>query len=323
MKTVLVTGMGGNVGQGIARNVAACGRGLRIVGTNNQGFSGGNHLCDAFYVVPNGDRPEYIESLNRIIAAEQVDLLLPSTDIEADALARHREALACAAAVSGPQATGLYLDKWLSFQHHRRHGIPWAETVLPSGYRGQFPRALAKPRCGRGSRGLLPDPDASVLSDQEYLVQELHQGVEITAAAYVTRSRQLLGHITLVRTLDHGATQNCRVTFEYADRVPPILEQVVATTDVLGSFNLQAMVTPEGAVVPFEVNCRLSGTNSVRAQFGFQDVLYTLQEHLFGEAPEPPSVRPGCATRLLLDVIYPDQTDFPEGSARSVPHYVF
>lgn len=315
--------MGGNVGQGIARNVAASGRPIRIVGTNNQGFSGGNHLCDAFYVVPNGDQKDYVPSLNRIITAEQVDLLLPSTDVEADALARQREALACPAAVSGPQATGIYLDKWLSFQHHHEHDIPWAATVLPSQYRGQFPRALAKPRCGRGSRGLLLDPDVTALSDEDYLVQELHDGVEITTAAYVTRSRALLGQITLIRTLDHGATLNCRVTFAYADGVEPILERIVATTDVLGSFNLQSIVTAEGAVVPFEVNCRLSGTNSVRSQFGFQDVLYTLQEHLYGETPAPPSIRPGCATRLLLDVIYPDQPDFPEGSAKGAPHYVF
>ena len=48
-KTVLVTGIGGNVGQGIIRNIHSYDPSIRVVGTNVTSFSAGNHLCDTVY----------------------------------------------------------------------------------------------------------------------------------------------------------------------------------------------------------------------------------------------------------------------------------
>jgi carbamoyl-phosphate synthase large subunit len=71
-----------------------------------------------------------------------------------------------------------------------------------------------------------------------------------------------------------------------------------------GSVNIQSKVTANG-IVPFEINCRLSGTNSIRSQFGFNDVAYTIRELLFNETPEKPIVIEGCAIRVMVDVVYP------------------
>ena len=49
MKTIIVTGIGGVVGQGIVRNARAMGRDLRIVGVNVTAVSVGNHLCDEVF----------------------------------------------------------------------------------------------------------------------------------------------------------------------------------------------------------------------------------------------------------------------------------
>ena len=54
-----------------------------------------------------------------------------------------------------------------------------------------------------------------------------------------------------------------------------------------------------------EIYCRISGTNSLRSQFGFRDVAYTMQEYLYGQVPEAPQVTPGCAIRVMMDIIYP------------------
>jgi carbamoyl-phosphate synthase large subunit len=76
-----------------------------------------------------------------------------------------------------------------------------------------------------------------------------------------------------------------------------------------GSFNIQSIVNHNGDVIPFEINCRISGTNSIRHNLGFQDVKYTLQEFLYNELPDKPKPINGMATRILLDVIYPEITD--------------
>ncbi|SDX76477.1 ATP-grasp domain-containing protein [Hymenobacter psychrophilus] len=323
-KTVLVTGIGGNVGQGIVRTIRATGFPVRVVGCNVAAFSAGNHLVDAFHEVPYAEAPAYVARIAAIVEQERIDLVIPSTDYELCELARHRSEVGCAVAASPASTAGIYLDKLATFHHHARHGIPFARTIPPSEYRGQYAECIVKPRTGRGSRGLHINPaNFSGFSDEEYIVQELQRGEEITTAFYVNRQQQLHGFITLVRSLENGTTSSCRVVTHADAAVREILDKMLIAGEFNGSANLQSIVQTDGEVVPFEVNCRISGTNSIRANFGFTDVRYTLQEYLYGQMPDAPHIRPGVAVRVLLDVIYPDQTSFDNLADNSAPHFVF
>ena len=51
-KTVLVTGIGGNVGQGILRNIRTIYPDLRLVGTDIGRATAGHYFCDAFHQTP-------------------------------------------------------------------------------------------------------------------------------------------------------------------------------------------------------------------------------------------------------------------------------
>ena len=92
-KTVLVTGIGGNVGQGILRNILKTKFPIRIVGCNVADFSAGNHLCDSFYKVPFANDENYINSINAIVEKENIDLIIPSTDYEIYYLALNKNQL--------------------------------------------------------------------------------------------------------------------------------------------------------------------------------------------------------------------------------------
>ena len=87
---------------------------------------------------------------------------------------------------------------------------------------------------------------------------------------------------------------------------------MTAHGEIRGSANIQSIVTQEGLIVPFEVNCRISGTNSIRSNFGFKDVKYTVQEYLYNITPDTPYLKYGIASRILMDVIYPDVTRYDE-----------
>lgn len=321
---MLVTGIGGNVGQGIVRNIRATEYAIKVVGCNVTAFSSGNYLVDTFYTVPYAFNPDYISRIASIVKQEGVDLIIPSTDYEVYYLALYRSLLGCQVAASEVETARIYLDKLETFYHHSRHGIAFAASMLPSEYRGEFAECIAKPKAGRGSRGLHLNPkDLSAFADAEYMVQELHRGEEITTAFYVTYDRCLHGFITLSRTLENGATSSCRVVTEYDAQVQEILEQMIAASNIKGAANLQSIVRTDGRVVPFEVNCRISGTNSIRSNFGFADVRYTLQEFLYGQAPDAPQIRSGVAVRVLLDVIYPGASSFDDISDNSTPHFIF
>ena len=125
-KTILVTGIGGNVGQGILRNIIESKYPIRLIGTNITQFSAGNHFVDKFYKVPFGFDSEFIPTIKRIVENEKVDLIIPSTDFEAYYLSINQIEFQCKIAVSGPIATEAYLDKYLTWKLHSKHKIPFS-----------------------------------------------------------------------------------------------------------------------------------------------------------------------------------------------------
>jgi carbamoyl-phosphate synthase large subunit len=325
--TVLITGMGGNVGQGIARSLRAMGLGgrLRIVGTNTAAVSPGNHLCDAFFVVPFATDETYPELIRELCRREAIGVIIPSTDYETFHLARAVEARPDAfppLAASPAETCRVFLDKWSTAQVFAKHGVAFAESCLPSQYRGQFDRVIVKPREGRGSRGVVADPPRVADFSDEHVVQRRYEGKELTIGFYVRLDGTFHGHVTFARTLVGGMTTFCEIDKSHDHIVEPLLRNLLAALPIRGACNVQAIVDGAGEIWPFEVNGRLSGTTSIRGQLGFPDACWTVQERLFGQPIAAPQVRGGAAVRIAMDVIYPDKT-LAEIRDAATPHFLF
>lgn len=318
---VLVTGVGGVVGQGILRNIAACSYDIRLVGTNTGRVSAGNHLCDQVYDVPFSYEEGYLEQIRTICRDENIDLIIPATDYEVYYLATAQDTLPPVAG-SPAETAKIFLDKYLTWLELEKRGIPFAESSLPSAYGGEFSECIVKPREGRGSRGIHFNPENPGAFSDDNVVQRLHHGIEITTGFYVTAERQLLGHITLERTLSSGATNSCSVSFKHNDEIERIITHIVEAFEIRGSCNIQSIVTSDNRIIPFEINCRISGTNSIRSQFGFTDVKYTIDEHLYHKPLTRPRISKGSAVRILLDVIYPD-ISLDDVQNKNTPHYLY
>lgn len=305
-KRILVTGIGGVVGQGILKNIRTEFPDVYLIGTNTILVSAGNHLCNEVYKVPFGDDQSYISEINRIVDEKQISLIIPSTDLESYQLGLNQAKLpsTVALAISSPKLTGLSLDKWKTFEMLSQARIPFASSCLPSQYENQFDQTVVKPRSGRGSRDIHINPDVSDFTD-DYVIQEFLEGPEITTTFYVTKENKVHGLITFVRELDSGNTSKAEVTFEYDKELKQIINKFIANFECRGSINIQSKATPRG-VIPFEINSRISGTNSLRPHFGFPDVKFTVQEWLYKEHPSAAQVTPGCALRVINDIIYPD-----------------
>jgi carbamoyl-phosphate synthase large subunit len=305
--TVLVTGIGGNVGQGVLRVLRNLTQPPRIVGTNTVRVSGGNHLCDRVHQTPWAWDDDYVPALARVCADEGVRLIIPTTDPEAARLAAAVDELP-PVAVSPLETCEVFVDKLITARRFEASGIPFARSVLPSEFAGQFESTLVKPRLGRGSRDLHVDPPAPASFGDDFVVQELLRGDELTTAFYVTRDGSLHGMITMRRALRDGATVACTVTSQHDDAIGDVVRGMCRAFTIRGSCNVQTIALAGGDVIPFEVNCRISGTNSIRHHFGFRDVVYTIDEYLWDRHPEPVAIVPGSAVRLLMDVIYPGRT---------------
>lgn len=322
-KTVLVTGIGGNVAQGILRNIHSLKQPIRIIGTDIAEFTSGNHLCDATHKVPYAFDDTYIPLIMRIVESEKVDLVIPSTDYEVYYLALHRKKLSATVLASSSATAKMYLDKYETYQYFSKNQIPFAKSWTPKEYDFSEKEIFAKPREGRGSRGVLINPSDPKSLPDNYIIQPLLEGVEITTAAYANKEGKLHGIFTMQRSLTNGTTTESKVVFNYDKTMTDIAEKMIALGGLIGSFNIQSIVTRSGEIIPFEVNCRISGTNSIRHNLGFQDVKYAVQEYLFNQLPDAPTPIEGVATRILMDVIYPNTFDFSEVYNKSTKHIIY
>jgi len=322
-KTVLVTGTGGNVGQGVLRNIRSLGFDIRIVGTDISAFTAGNHLCDVTYAVPYSYDESYIPTIRDIVNRENVDLVIPTTDYEIYYLSLHQNEINAIVAASDAETAKKYLDKYLTFLYHNELGIPFAKSWLPKNYEHSEENIILKPREGRGSRGILINPLNPKDFGDDYMIQPLHKGREITTAFYVTKENELHGLFTMERELSNGATSKSKVVTEFDSEIEEILLKMIAAKGLKGSLNLQSIVDSDNNIIPFEVNCRISGTNSIRHNLGFQDVKYTIQEYLYNEKPDAVAAKNGIAIRLLYDIIYPGATDESQLNNNNCGHIIY
>jgi carbamoyl-phosphate synthase large subunit len=311
-KTVLVTGIGGNVGQGVLRNIRDLNYTIYLIGTDIASFTAGNHLCDITYQVPYSYDARYITIIAEIVDKHNVDLILPTTDYEVYYLSLHKDKIKAEIAVSESATAKIYLDKYLTYKHHDSLQIAFAKTWLPSEYKNEASEIIVKPREGRGSRGIEINPKNPTAFSDDYLIQPLHKGKEITTAFYVKKDGTLHGLFTMERELTNGATSKSKTCKAYDVALETIISKMIVNATLRGSINLQSIVEADGTIIPFEVNCRISGTNSIRHNLGFQDVKYTLQEYLYQQEPDAVNAIDGIATRLLYDVIYPNSTNEAE-----------
>lgn len=320
-KTVLVTGIGGNVGQGILRNIRSTYPGFHLVGTDIGRATAGHHFCDTFHQVPYCFESSFYHRVKEICDLESIDVILPATDYEAYHLGLLAHELPPVVA-SPPQVTKTCLDKFETHQVFSSAGVPFAPSCLPSEFHRQWEHIVVKPREGRGSRGIHIDPENASAFNDTFVVQEMLSGSEITSAFYVTQKKQVLGPITFERELANGMTERCETTTAYDRELRDYIGTMVDAIPFQGPVNLQAMAEPGSPIIPFEINCRYSGTNSVRSRLGFEDVKYGIQEYLLREEPDSPQIRCGCAVRVFLDIIYPDQrlADLAPGDQKSFLH---
>jgi carbamoyl-phosphate synthase large subunit len=319
---VLVTGIGGNVAEGILRTMRKEFPEIQIIGIDINDRPIASFLCDAVYKVPYSWEDNYISMVSEICKKNRVELIIPSTDHEIYYL-KLQEHILPTIAGNNKNTAKLFLDKWLTSNFFTENKIPFAPTILAADYKGEFSHTVLKPREGKGSRNILYNELPENLRNKNYIVQQLYYGVEITTAFYVLENRKLHGHITMERILKNGTTVSATVTRKYDGEIEMILQKLNDAVVMRGANNMQSIVTDAGKVMPFEVNGRISGTNSIRANFGFEDVKYTIQDFLLHQSLAPVHIKPGTAIRMMLDVIFTETVDFASAFADASKFYYY
>ena len=317
--TVVVTAVGAIIGQGIAASLRKSGLAVRIIGVDRDPMGIGRHFCDSFYPKPacDEDTPEYTSFWLDLLDREQVDLVLPGLELDVLFFSRHRSAFEGAGArivLNDADLIEVAQDKWDFGLELQRHGIAPIPACLNRDWSGCVtglgpPPLLLKPRQGNGSRGI------AVLRDEEdflywsrksrdaFLVQKFvgTDEAEYTVGAFGLGDGRALTPIIFRRKLSvAGNTQYAEVVAH------PILADAVARLAAIfkpvGPTNYQFRMEGDTPWL-LEINPRFSSSTSLRAAFGYNEALMSVEFFLRNRTPAPPEITPGRGWRYYDDLV--------------------
>ena len=281
-KVVLITGIGGDIAQGVATILRECRPDLRLIGVDVQTQHGGHLFVDAIELIPSANAHNYRSALHAVIAKHAVDILIPMSEPELGALHPFVDmvpGIKCITAGANVVAAGL--DKLATAFALKNLGlpVPWTIPVgeaCPPAY-----PCILKNRYGSGSRAVFrleSSEDAQYFAKRypDAVYQELLEPAdrEVTCAVYRKGDGEVLS-LLMLRRLTGGFTGWARVIDD--EETSRMCKHIAEGLDLQGSMNVQLRLTDKGPRV-FEINPRFSSTVLMRHRMGFSDVLWAIEE---------------------------------------------
>ena len=330
---VLITGIGGNVGQGVLKSLRAASKPFHIVGIDMEALSAGFSLVDRYYQTPRTSDPAFPQTLRRIARQEELEAVYVCSPTELEFFGSHKEELECELGLSifvNPlDVVRIGSDKLKTADFLREAGFPSPETVLSANTaqvaglidRHGFP-LIVKPRDGCSSRNVFlvnSREEIQALTKvvpglvlQQYLPDD---SSEHTAATLSGADGKVRALIILRRDLLQGTTYRTELVED--DDLNRQMTRIVEALGAVGPSNLQFRLL-DGVPYVFEINPRFSGTSGIRYLYGFNDCEMIFDLFRLGIAVEQPALRKAVVLRYWNEVCIPDATfeDLRNGHAQ-------
>jgi carbamoyl-phosphate synthase large subunit len=283
---VLVTSVGGNVGQGVIKSLRAGKRKYFIIGLDMESLAAGFSLADSYCRVSKTGSPDFTEDLCSIARKERVEAIYVCSPSELEFFTTHKAELERDAEISvfvnPPEVIDVGSDKLKTANFLRDFGFPYPDTVAASDDVGidriiaasGFPVFL-KPRIGSSSRNVFLVNSIEEIRAARTLVADLivqrylpDATREYTAATVSGEDRIVRACIILHRDLIQGTTY--RTELVQNKHMTERVVRIVETLGAVGVCNLQFRLL-DGEVFVFEINPRLSGSCGIRYLYGFNE----------------------------------------------------
>jgi carbamoylphosphate synthase large subunit len=308
---ILVTAVGGGVGQAILRALKKSSLHYKVVGTDINPWAAGLYCCDQGYLVPAAGHESYGAKILEICAEERVNVVIPGSDPELPWLAELAPKLLEAGIISivgSKQSVQICRDKQKAYSFFSSKNLPFIKTLrlnsdadFRSLLASDFP-LVVKPFNGSASQDvhvvfnmrelekLRGDKNKDFII-QEYLIPKgwnlvkgrisqgdvknrgrLVQIDEISIQVLLTERGAPVASFTSLNSLKDGVP----ITIEpqkgmEAEEIARQMAKALGEVGLKGPCNFQCKLTAKGPQF-FEVNPRFTGITAVRARFGFNEV---------------------------------------------------
>jgi carbamoyl-phosphate synthase large subunit len=262
--TVLVPGAAGPAGINTIKSLKMAGYGGKILATDSSSLSAGFFIADINEVIPQADELSFLDRLFHIVKSYKVEVLMPSSGSDIYPYSENRKQLAemgAQAIVSDRDKLEICRDKMLTFQTlSNKFLLPF--TTNESNKIHTFP-VLAKPRFGKGSRGIVKIDDESdlryITSKRDDLVfQEYLPGTEYTVDVLSDLKGKPIIAVPRIRMQTKaGISTKGRVLRD------PALEldcmKIAELVGIRGPCCMQMKESVEGRLKLIEINPRMGG----------------------------------------------------------------
>jgi biotin carboxylase len=317
---LLILSIGSLAAQNVVQALASRRDRVFVIGANSIADAAGNFLADVAYVVPPArSEAAYAASVERLIAEEKPDLVIPARDDDILVLARMKERLGPEPVllVGSLAAAEIMDDKKKTAEFAARHGLPFAPTADALTQARQLGAAhgfplIGKPRSGNGARGVIilrseaelerafarrPDlvvqPFFDLPPDGTELLADFDAGLPFfysfpESAQYVTQ--MIIGpdgagsEICATRNIQiHGqSVVNERIHDRELIALAEKYGEAIKREGWIGPVQVQAKRTADGAFVVFEMNGRFNGATAACTLLGLDELAIVIRSFLPG-----------------------------------------
>jgi len=293
MYKVLVTGVGGGVGQSIIKSLQ--GTDYVVIGADGEALGTGLYAVSRAYKIPYAADPDYISRIVEICSIEDCALVFPGLDAELPVLSSQASKIRAShtiPVVSSPEVVEIADDKLMTTTFLLENGFP-APLTFPLTKSVvadlDFPFVLKPRKGGARSKGVYVVKDnrelmywLTILPLDNYVAQEYLEGDEYTCGT-LNFDGHCYGTIIMRRILRDGDTYKAFVVNDTS--LHAYVSAVAEALKPFGPCNFQLRLV-EGAPQIFEINARCSGTTFSRTLAGFNEPLMAANFLLKGKDPD-------------------------------------
>lgn len=317
---VLVTAVGGDIGQGVVTSLSLSSYPIKVIGMDMDYDSPGVFHCDVGYIVPPVKKKQaYLEKLIAICKDEKIDIAFVCAEQEQRLIAQRRAYLASKLKthfiVQPLRVVVISEDKAKMHKELVQKGIRTPSICLSLENIHAFIRTygfpiILKPRCGRGSKNVFIVKNVNELkvlwNDVPQLLAQQYIGNknedEYTVGVFLGADAKARGAIVMKRKLRFGVTWHA-----IADEYPDIAHCAIQAAEGIGAIgpcNVQLRSGADGELYVIEINARLSSTSVFRSKLGFNEPEACITHFLYKREPAL-KYRPAVIMRTWGDTIIP------------------
>ncbi|KJS22165.1 MAG: hypothetical protein VR72_07375 [Clostridiaceae bacterium BRH_c20a] len=310
---ILVTGIGGDIGIGIVSILNKIQYHSTLIGCDINNYPASKNQVDFFYNAPSAkDQGMYIDFLNKLCSKHNIDLIIPSSEIEIKVLSKTRNFFdenQIKLLINNDHIIDIFMDKLKTIKFFEENKIFYPKTFLFENFEDQLDYPfLVKRKFTAGSKGIFIVEDAQ---DLEYyrkkysdsIVQEIVGDSEKEYTIGVFSDGNKTFNIAFQRKLGFGSLSRF-VKLVNDPKIDELAKNISNFIHLKGSINIQVRKDEKGEYIPFEINPRLSSTLAFRSYFGFEDLKWWIDMIYGDEIEYKPIYKAGIGVKTLSEIYF-------------------